>query len=60
MIIHPAALALLLIALLVSGMGIYAGYYGTRILDRWDPACGSEQQLDDLGLAFLDGAGKRR
>jgi hypothetical protein len=45
-IIHPAALALMLIALLVSGMGIYAGYYGTRILDRWDPACGSEQQLE--------------
>ena len=46
MILHPAALALLLIALLVSGMGIYAGYYGTRILGRWDPACGSEQQLE--------------
>ncbi len=38
MILHPAVLALLLIALLVSGMGIYAGYYGMRILARWDPA----------------------
>ena len=46
MILHPAALALLLIALLVSGMGVYAGYYGMRILARWDPASGSEQQLE--------------
>jgi hypothetical protein len=45
-ILHPAALALLLIALLVSGMGVYAGYYGMRILARWDPASGSEQQLE--------------
>jgi hypothetical protein len=44
--LHPAALSLLLIALLVSGMGIYAGYYGMRILARWDPASGSEQQLE--------------
>ncbi len=46
MILHPAALALLMIALLVSGMGIYAGYYGLRILGRWDPASGSEGQLE--------------
>ena len=46
MILQPAALALLLIALLVSGMGIYAGYYGMRILGRWDPASGSEGQLE--------------
>ena len=46
MILQPAALALLLIALLVSGMGIYAGYYGMRILGQWDPASGSEQQLE--------------
>jgi hypothetical protein len=45
-ILHPAALALLLIALLVSAMGIYAGYYGMRILGRWDPASGSEGQLE--------------
>ena len=45
MILHPAVLALLLIALLVSGMGIYAGYYGVRILGRWNPASGSEDQL---------------
>lgn len=46
MILQPAALALVLIALLVSGMGIYAGYYGVRILKRWDPASGSELQLE--------------
>ena len=46
MILQPAALALLLIALLVSAMGIYAGYYGMRILGRWDPASGSEGQLE--------------
>ena len=46
MILHPASLALLLIALLVSGMGIYAGYYGMRILGRWNPASGSELQLE--------------
>ena len=46
MILHPAVLALLLIALLVSGMGVYAGYYGMRILRHWEPASGSEQQLE--------------
>jgi hypothetical protein len=45
-ILQPAALALLLIALLVSGMGIYAGYYGMRILGHWSPASGSEEQLE--------------
>lgn len=46
MILHPAALALLLIALLVSAMGLHAGYYGMRILARWEPASGSEGQLE--------------
>jgi hypothetical protein len=46
MMLHPAALALMLIAVLVCGMGIYAGYYGMRILGKWDPLSGSEQQLD--------------
>jgi hypothetical protein len=45
-ILHPAILALLLIALLVSGMGMYAGYYGIKILGGWDTASGSEQQLE--------------
>ena len=46
MILQPAALALQLIALLVSAMGLYVGYYGIRILGRWDPASGSEGQLE--------------
>ena len=46
MILQPAVLALLLIALLVAGMGLYAGFYGMRILSRWDPASGSEGQLE--------------
>ena len=46
MILNSAVLALLLIALLVSGLGIYAGYYGMRILGRWDSSSGSEGQLE--------------
>lgn len=46
MILHPAVLALLLIALLVAGIGLYAGYYGIKIICRWNPASGSEQQLE--------------
>lgn len=46
MILHSAALALVLIAVLISGMGVYAGYYGMRILGRWDPASGCELQLE--------------
>ena len=46
MILNPAVLALVLIALLVSGMGIYAGYFGMRILRKWDPLSGSEGQLE--------------
>jgi hypothetical protein len=46
MILHPAALALLSTALLVSAMGIYAGYYGIRILQHWNLGSGSELQLE--------------
>jgi hypothetical protein len=45
-ILQHAVLALLLIALLVAGMGLYAGFYGMRIISRWDPASGSEGQLE--------------
>ncbi len=45
MILHPAALALLATALLVSGLGIYAGYHGMRILGKSDLKSGSELQL---------------
>jgi hypothetical protein len=46
MMLHPAVLALALISLLVSGLGGYAGYYGMRILGRWNPVSGSEGQLE--------------
>lgn len=46
MILHPAALALLLAALLVSGLALYAGHHGLRILDKWDLQSGSELQLE--------------
>lgn len=46
MILHPALLAILLVSLLTSFMAIYAGYYGTVILRRWNPASGSEVQLE--------------
>ncbi len=46
MILHPAALALLITALLVSALGLYAGCYGIKILRKWDLASGSELQLE--------------
>jgi len=46
MIQHPAILALTVASLLTSLMLIYAGWYGTRILEKWDLHSGSEQQLD--------------
>jgi hypothetical protein len=36
----------MVISLLISGMGIYAGYFGMRIIGRWDPSSGTELQLD--------------
>jgi hypothetical protein len=45
-ILQPAAIALVMIALLVSGMGLYAGFYGLRILKKWDSTSGSELQLE--------------
>jgi hypothetical protein len=46
MIQHPAILALTIASLLTSLMLIYAGWYGTRILEKWDLHSGSELQLD--------------
>ena len=46
MIQHPAILALTIASLLTALMMIYAGWYGTRILKKWDLHSGSEQQLD--------------
>ncbi len=45
MILHPAILALLVVSLLTSFMVLYAGWYGVRILLRWDIRSGSELQL---------------
>ena len=46
MIQHPAILALTSASLLTALMLIYAGWYGTRIIEKWDPHSGSELQLD--------------
>ncbi|MDA8428007.1 MAG: hypothetical protein M0T70_02000 [Geobacteraceae bacterium] len=46
MIQHPAILALTIASLLTALMLIYAGWYGTRILDKWDLHSGSELQLE--------------
>lgn len=46
MIQHPAILALTIASLLTCLMLLYAGWYGTRIIDRWDLHSGSELQLD--------------
>lgn len=46
MILHPAALALLATALLISGLGLHANYHGMRILGKWDLESGSELQLE--------------
>ena len=46
MIQHPAILALSIASLLTCFMLIYAAWYGTRILEKWDLHSGSELQLD--------------
>ncbi len=45
MIVQPAALALIVAALLTGFMVLYAGWYGVRILLHWDMRSGSELQL---------------
>lgn len=45
MIMHPGILALITGSLLTSIMILYAGWYGVRILRRWDLNSGSELQL---------------
>ncbi len=42
---HPAMFALLVASLTISGLLLYAGWHGARILEKWDPASGSELQL---------------
>ncbi len=46
MILRPSTLALLLISLLVTGFSLTAGFHAMGIHDRWDPASGSEEQLE--------------
>jgi hypothetical protein len=42
---HPAIIALLVSSMIISGMMLYAGWYGTRIIEKWDLNSGSEFQL---------------
>lgn len=42
---HPAIMALVLSSVIISGMALYAASYGIRILLRWEPESGSEEQL---------------
>jgi hypothetical protein len=46
MILHPGVIALILVSFVVSGMILYATFFGIRIIRRWDLQSGSEQQLD--------------
>ena len=45
MILHPAVLALLIASILISFLVLHAGWYGLRILLKWDITSGSELQL---------------
>jgi hypothetical protein len=45
LLFKPGIIALLTSSLLVSGMLLYASYYGARILGNWDIGSGSEIQL---------------
>lgn len=45
MILHPAVLALVIVAFLVTGMILYCSFFGYRIIRQWDLQSGSEEQL---------------
>lgn len=45
MILHPAVIANVVASLIISGVLIYAGYYGVQILRKWDLQSGHEGQL---------------
>ncbi len=45
MIVHPAVIANVVASLIISGVLIYAGYYGVQILRKWDLQSGHEGQL---------------
>jgi hypothetical protein len=44
-ILHPAVIANVVASLIISGVLIYAGYYGVQILRKWDLQSGHEGQL---------------
>ena len=46
MILHPNILALTVSSLLICLMLLYSGFYGNRILRKWDITSGSELQLN--------------
>lgn len=46
MIQHPAILSLTVVSLLSVFLLLYAGWYGTRIIETWDLSSGSENQLE--------------
>lgn len=45
MILHPAVIANVVASLIISGVLVYAAYYGIQILRRWDLQSGDEFQL---------------
>ncbi len=45
MILHPGIMALILVSLLISGMVLYAAFFGIQIIRQWDMNSGSEYQL---------------
>jgi hypothetical protein len=46
MIFQPAILALLLASFMITGMALYASFFGIRIIRRWEITSGSEGQLE--------------
>ena len=45
MIQHPAVMALMLSATMLTAMSLYALFYGLKIISKWDMGSGSELQL---------------
>jgi hypothetical protein len=44
-ILHPAVIANVVASLIITGVLVYAGYYGIQILRKWDLRSGDEFQL---------------
>jgi hypothetical protein len=45
MILHPAIIALILGSILISGMVLFASFFGVQIVRGWDMDSGTEKQL---------------